>query len=326
MRHLRTLWPQAISVLATIGLAACHGAPPAGWSGYAEGEYVYVASSIAGALAALPVQAGQTVARDALLFRLDDQAEQAARGEADARLGAALAQAANTTSGKRSDELAVTQAQLTQARASATLAQHDLERQQQLLTQGFISAARLDDARAAAAQARAHVAELEAALNVARLPARADERRAADAQAEAARQALRQSQWREGQKQLRAPVDAVVADTFFRVGEYVPAGQPGVSLLPPGAVKARFFVPEGEIASLSVGAGVTLQCDGCGTPIAARVSRIATQPEYTPPVIYSNAQRAKLVFLVEARPAPADAARLHPGQALDVRRAASATP
>ena len=62
-----------------------------------------------------------------------------------------------------------------------------------------------------------------------------------------------------------------------------------------------------------------LSCDGCGAPIAARVSYISPQPEYTPPVIYSNSQRSRLVFLVEARPEPAQALRLHPGQPLEVR-------
>lgn len=325
MREVITRWLSA--ALWACGLAACSGPPASGWSGYAEGEYVYIASAVGGTLTALQVRSGQTIARGALMFTLDSESEQAARGEAGARLAAAQAQAANTDTGKRVDEVAVTQAQLAQARAQAELAQRDLARQQQLVTQGFISAARLDDARAAVAQTKARVAELDAALAVARLPARPDERRAAAAQADAASQALRASQWREAQTQLRAGTDGVVADTFFRAGEFVPAGQPVVSLLPPGAVKARFFVPEAEVATLSPGAAVMLQCDGCGTPIPARVSRIATQPEYTPPVIYSNAQRAKLVFLVEAWPTvPADAARLHPGQPLDVRRAVAAVP
>jgi HlyD family secretion protein len=67
---------------------------------------------------------------------------------------------------------------------------------------------------------------------------------------------------------------------------------------------------------------VSLRCDGCGAPIAARIRRVASQAEYTPPVIYSNAQRAKLVFLVEAWPDAADAARLRPGQPIDVLRVA----
>jgi HlyD family secretion protein len=109
-----------------------------------------------------------------------------------------------------------------------------------------------------------------------------------------------------------------VADTFFRPGEFVAAGQPVVALLPPANLKARFFVPEGELAGIALGSAVTLQCDGCGAPIAARISHIATRPEYTPPVIYSNEQRSKLVFMAEAKPAPADAARLRPGQPLTV--------
>ncbi len=319
-----TSWgPVALAAGLVLAVAACDNKAPSGWSGYAEGEYVYVAAPLAGALTALAVQAGQQVARGAPLFTLESDLEQAGRAEAQARLEQAQAQADNSTKGRRRDEVAMTQAQLAQARAQAALAASDLERQQQLLAQGFVSAARIDDARTALVQARDRVAELESALQVARLPARPDEQRAARATADAAAQALRQSRWREQQKQQLAPVAAQVADTYFRVGEWVPAGAPVAALLPDGATKARFFVPETEVAALAPGQAVQLSCDGCGAPIAARISRVATQAEYAPPVIYSNAQRAKLVFMVEARPDPADARRLRPGLPLDVRPAAS---
>jgi HlyD family secretion protein len=165
------------------------------------------------------------------------------------------------------------------------------------------------------------VAELEAAWRVAELPSRPDEQAAARANTSAAAQALAQLQWREGQALQKAPADALVAETYFRVGEYVPAGQPVLSLLPPAGRKARFYASETERGALAPGLAVSIRCDGCGAPIAARISRIATQAEYTPPVIYSNAQRAKLVFMVEALPAPADALRLQPGQPISVVRA-----
>jgi HlyD family secretion protein len=193
-------------------------------------------------------------------------------------------------------------------RAQQALVQVDLRRQQDLHAQGFIAPARLDDARTALTQADARAAELSAA----------------SAQAEAASQALSQARWREQQTQQTAPVAARVSDTYFRQGEWVPAGQPVLALLPAGAVKARFFVPETEIATLAPGQAVTLHCDGCGAPIAARITLLASEAEYTPPVIYSNAQRAKLVFRVEARPALADAARLRPGQPIEVRAVAAA--
>jgi HlyD family secretion protein len=301
--------------------AGCGDAPAPGWSGYAEGDYVRIASPLGGALVALAVKAGDSVAAGAPLFTLESDAEQAARAEAEARLLASEAQARNTDSGRRADEIAVTRAQLAQARAQAALARSELQRGQQLVQQGFLSQARQDDLLTAVAQTSQRVAELEAALRVAELPARPDERAAARATAAATAQALAQSQWRLDQKAQRAPVAALVSDTYYRVGEWVNAGSPVLALLPAGAVKARFFVAEAERASLAPGQAVLVSCDGCGAPLPARIARIATQAEFTPPVIYSETQRSRLVFMVEAWPDAAAAGRLKPGQPISVRRA-----
>ena len=324
-RLQRAAASRLVALLATL-LSACSPPPPSGWAGYAEGDYVRVASPLAGVLMDLSVQAGQRVAAGAPLFRLESESEQAARAEAQDRLRASEAQARNTDTGRRADELAVSRAQLAQARAQAALARSDLARQQQLVQQGFVSPARLDDAQTAASQAAARVAELDAALRVAELPARPAEREAARATVGAASQVLAQSQWRLAQKAQTAPVAALVSDTYFRVGEWVPAGAPVLALLPAGAVKARFFVAETEVGALVPGQAVSIHCDGCGAPLAGRIRRIASQAEYTPPVIYSNAQRSRLVFMVEAWPEPADAGRLKPGQPLEVRLLPGAAP
>jgi HlyD family secretion protein len=310
-----------LCLMASLGLMACSEKAPPAWAGYAEGSYVYVAAPIGGQLDHLAVQAGDQVARGDGLFALDAQAELGAQAEAKARLAGAQAQATDATKGRRRDELAVTRAQLSQARAAAVLAQAAWARQQDLVRQGFVSQASADAARATLDQSRGRVTELEAALRVGTLPARSDQRDAAQALADAQAQVLLQSEWRLAQKQQHAPVAAQVADVFFRVGEYVQPGQPVLSLLPPGGIKARFYVREDEVASLATGQWVSVSCDGCGDPVPARMSHIATGPEFTPPVIYSNAQRAKLVFLVEAKPRDTAAgARLHPGQPLDVKR------
>ena len=313
-------------LLAPLLLAACQPKAAPGWSGYVEGDYVYISSALGGTLAQLNVRAGDQATKDMPLFSLEAESEQAARLEADARLARANAQLANTGSGKRRDEIAVIQAQISQASAQARLAAAELAREEQLVKQGFIAEARGDGLRAAQAQSRARLEELAAQLRVAMLPARVDERVAAAADIDAARQSLRQSAWREAQKTRTAPASALVADTFFRVGEWVQAGQPVLALLPPGNVKARFFVPEAALGQLQVGAAVDIVCDGCAAPVAARVSFISNRAEYTPPVIYSNAQRAKLVFMVEARPSAADGVRLKPGQPVDVVPVARATP
>ena len=254
---------------------------------------------------------------------MDDALEQAMAAEASARADSAAAQASNLASGRRADEQAVVREQLAQARSTQQRAARDLQRQQDLVRQGFVSGSALDAAQTAAAQALARVRELEAALRVTTLPARTPEREAADASARAATEVARQVDWRLGQKHLLAPVAGRVEEVYFQVGETVAPGQPVLSLLPPGAVKARFYVPEADLPRIRTGMQVSLSCDGCGAPLAARVVRVATEAEYTPPVIYSNAQRARLVFMVEARPLqPATA--LRPGMPLDVHAVADA--
>lgn len=305
-------------------LTACGDKPLPGWSGYAEGDYVYVSSPIAGRVDHLFVSTGQSVEQGARLFALESESETAARDEAAARLRSAVAQAADLNKGRRSEEIAVATAQLEQAQAQALLARNDLERQQQLVAQGFVSKAHVDDATITLKQAQARVREMSEALQVNRLPARSDQRDAGLASATAAKEVLRQSQWRSSQKQQTAPTAALVADVLFQEGEYVQAGQAVVSLLPPQNTKARFFVPEVGLAALRLGQAVQISCDGCGAPIAASISRIATQPEFTPPVIYSNTQRSKLVFMVEAKPDAARVAQLKPGQPLDVSLAPTA--
>lgn len=320
---MKMRWVAAAAVLC---LSACGQPAPETWSGYAEGDYVYLASPLAGRLDRLAVRAGDRVRRGDALFVLDAEAEQAALSEAQARARASQAQAQNLNAGRRPPELAVVRSQLAQARAQADLARLARDRQKALVAQGFVSSSQMDGAEAALRQADARVAELSSSLAVAGLPARGGERSAADAAAESALEAVRQSQWRVAQKQQSAPVDATVAEVFYRQGELVAAAQPVLSLLPHGAIMARFYVPEVELGRVTPGQVVSLSCDGCGEPVSARVSRIATAPEFTPPVIYSNAQRARLVYLVEAVPEGAAQTRLRPGQPLDVRPLAGERP
>jgi HlyD family secretion protein len=108
-----------------------------------------------------------------------------------------------------------------------------------------------------------------------------------------------------------------VQDTFFVEGEWVGAGRPVASLLPPGNVKARFYVPEAALAGVNVGKSVEIRCDACAGPFAAKVSYVSAQAEYTPPVLYSKESRSKLRFLVEAR-LDQPQASLKPGQPIDV--------
>ncbi|MBV8210867.1 MAG: HlyD family efflux transporter periplasmic adaptor subunit [Burkholderiaceae bacterium] len=318
----RTAFPTVVlcSVLSGIlpVLSGCSKDAKTSFQGYVEGEYVYLASSQPGQLTELLVARGEAVTAEAPVFALEAQSETDAVTQARHQLQAARAQQADLLTGKRRPEIEVVQAQLEQARADAARADTQWKRDQEQYQAGGIPKGQLDDSRAAAASAAAHVRELEGQLEVVRLPGRGEQIRAQEAQVQAAQAALAQAQWKLDQKTVRAPHAGLVFDTMYRSGEWVPAGSPVVRMLPPENIKVRFFVPETVMGSLAPGRSVRIRCDGCAAEVPAVVSFVSDQAEYTPPVIYSNEARAKLVFLVEARPQPADASKLHPGQPVEV--------
>jgi HlyD family secretion protein len=289
------------------------------YQGYAEGEFVLVAAQAAGRLEKRWVQRGQEVAVNAPLFALEQENEKSARHEAEARLRTAEARLANIAVGRRPSEIDAILAAEAQAEAARRLSLQQLGRYEKLFASGYIAREQLDEVRASHTTNTARVAEAKAQLRTAQQSLGRDkEIEAARTEVEAARAALAQSSWRLEQRAVNAPATALVHDTFYSEGEWVQAGSPVVSLLPPGNIKLRFFVPETVLGSVRVGQRVSAACNGCGKAIAAKVSFLSRQPEYTPPVIYSRDQRTRLVFLVEALPDAADATRLHPGQPVDI--------
>jgi len=306
-----------LSIAAAL-LAGCGKPGPAPMQGYVEGEYVRVAAPFAGTLVRLDAARGQDVVAGAPLFALEAENEDAAKREAVERVKRAQAQVEDLKKGKRPTEIDSVRAQLDQAKVVSANSEREYARQADLVSKGFVTQQRADDARSQRDADRQKVQQLTADLETAKLGSRPDEIRAAEHDAAAARESLAQADWKLKQKTVEATVAGTVTDTLFVKGEWVPSGSPVVTLLPPGNVKIRFFVPETQLGGLKLGQKVNLACDGCAAGLAAHVSFIAPQAEFTPPVIYSKDSRAKLVFLVEARPAPADATKLHPGQPVDV--------
>ena len=113
-----------------------------------------------------------------------------------------------------------------------------------------------------------------------------------------------------------APVEGTIQQIYFREGEMVPEKRPVLSIMPPGNMKVRFYVPEPDLPKLAIGDGVRVGCDNCAGDLTAKIYFIATQAEYTPPVIYSLDERNKLVYLVQARPVRPDTLRV--GQPVSV--------
>ena len=310
----------ALAALAPL-LAAC-GQSSSTVQGYVEGTYVYVSAEAGGKVMTRPATGGATVKAGDVLFTLDDADQKQAVAGAEARLAQANAQLQDMQTGQRSPEIAVLQANLDAARTTLANANDDYARQQSLLQRGVVAQSVVDDAKAKrdAAQAAADAAEQQ--LAVGQLPARTDQIQAAQNNVAALQSDLDQAKIALVRRTVKAPADGLVEETYFEPGEMVAASQPVVSLLPDANRKVRFFVPERQLASVKVGSEVGVSCDGCAAGLKADVEFVASQAEFTPPILYSKDSRDKLVFRVDARP-EGDAGALKVGQPLDVTLAAA---
>jgi HlyD family secretion protein len=299
-------------------IAGCSRQQAAGYQGYIEGKFVYVASPESGRLEHLPVARGQTVALGQPLFAFDHEPEGSALHEAQQLLRSSRAKLADLQAGKRPEEIAVTQAQLAQALAQKKQAEQILASDEAQLRAGGIAQTDVISAQGAADTSAAKVKELEADLAVDSLPAREEQIREQENQVAANRASLAEAAWRLQQKEIPSPRQGLVFDTLYREGEWVSAGSPVVQLLPPENLEIRFFVPEPVVGKLKVGENVNVQCDRCSSAVPAIVTFISPQCEYTPPVIYSNENRSKLVFMIIAKAPAEKSALLHPGQPVEV--------
>jgi HlyD family secretion protein len=113
---------------------------------------------------------------------------------------------------------------------------------------------------------------------------------------------LNSAKTRLDRRTMLSAANGTIQEVYFRVGEMVMAGRPIVSLLPPRNVKVRFFVPQAVLPTVHIDDRIAIRCDGCARDLTARVRFISAQAEFTPPIIYSREERARLVFRVEAYP------------------------
>lgn len=296
-----------------------YGEPPEiVYNGYAEGNYVYVAPEAPGRIVSIAVEEGQKVFEGQLLFKLDDTDARAVMHAAEARVAQAKANLDNLKTGRRKAEIDVIRASLAQAEADQHLAETTLKRSEKLLQRELVPPAQVDADRARLEAANARVEQLRAQLKVAELPARDAQVLAAEAALNAARAEADRARSALEKRVVLSPATGTVDKVFFDKGEVAGIGAPAVAILPPGAIKLIFFIPEAERPAIALGEELDLNCDGCPEGLTARVTRMASEPQFTPPILYSRDERGRLVFRAEGK--VLGASPLLPGQPITLRR------
>ena len=305
----------ALLLLAWRILAPQFRAAPA-YSGYIEGEALYLSAAVSGRVTDLAVRRGERVAAGTRLFLIEPDQQAAQEQQAAAELAGARAQAQDARLGQRPPEVAIFEAERDAAEAATREARIALNRADQLVRRGIFARVRLDEARAAYRSAAARLEAAQRRIEVANLGQRDEQIRAADARVAQAAARVSETGARLRTLSPIAPSAGRIEDVFFQRGEWAAANQPVVALIPDDRIYVRFFVPQAAVAAYRPGARVRFRCDGCPDGLSATISYVSPRPEFTPPIIYSRQSRDRLVFMVEAR--PDNGARLQPGLPVDV--------
>ncbi|CAN8141916.1 HlyD family secretion protein [uncultured Thiomicrorhabdus sp.] len=313
--NLSQTFPSLLLALSALGSSNTLAQTQSVYNGYIEAEYTYLAPPSSGWLQILSVRAGDQVKQDQALFALDNDFQELVVTQASAQLEQAQANLTDLQLGARSDEIKSLQAQLAEAEATLKLTESEKERWTRLAEHGNASKSQKDQAVQAWQVASAKVRNLKATLHLAQLGAREEQIHAAQANVKAAESSLEQAKWQLHQRTVLSPLNGRVEQVFHRQGEYVSANTPVLSLITPQQLKVKFYVPEYALSDLQVGESIRIHWDGRAKPLPATISYISNVAEFTPPLIFSQKFRQKLVYLIEAKLSDG---QLRPGQPVDV--------
>ena len=317
-KFMKNLLYSFLLFIALFIFIGCEKNTPRVYQGYAEGEFVNISSSQSGRLDKLFVRRGDNVKYGSNLFALECENETLALQQASSALAVAQSTLNDAQKGARPEEIKVIEAQLAQAVANSKNAQLQLNRNTQLYNANALSKTDFDTSTALAQSTQGKVNELRDSLQVAKLSKRPDQIKAQEAQVKQLTASVAQAQWKLDEKALKAHSNALVFDTLYREGEFVPVGGIILRLLPPENIKIRFFVPQKIAENLVIDQNITLVSRNDGKKLPAHVTYISTEAEYTPPIIYSNETKEKLTYMIEAYPDVKSAPLLHPGQPVKV--------
>ncbi len=291
------------TLIAALVLGACENTAPTDvLQGYVEGHQLNLAPRATGIIERLHVAEGDTVDAGTVLFTLDNERAQALLEETKAATAASEARLADLKKGGRPEEIRAAKETLAEAQASLTLAEQTYQRSKNLVESDAVAMTRLDQDRANLDASRARFTGAQSRLALIRLPARTDQIIAAEQDVTARRTAILRAQADLTDRTTLSPAAGRIETLYRRVGEIAGPSQPVLALLPTDQKYIRFFVPEPMLALVQHGNKVTFVCDNCPAGLHGEITYIADQAEFTPPVIFTEKERVKLVYMIEARP------------------------
>lgn len=269
-------------------------------TGSVESDPVRIASLVGGRLLELNAVEGAKVKAGATVGRIDPADFELQLRQAETAVRAATAQLALIQKGVRSEDLATSREQVTQAEIAAEKFEREKARLTRLYKEGSIAAKDLDDMTVQSDRAKSQLEQAKKQYEKAQTGARKEEIEAALAardQASAAADILRK---KIADCLIVAPTDGTVLHRLAEPGEIFAPGAALATIADLDTVKIAAFVPEPDLGAVSLGMKAALRVDSHpGKTFGATVSRIADEAEFTPKTIQTKEERVKTVFRIE---------------------------
>ncbi|PIE48067.1 MAG: hypothetical protein CSA42_00720 [Gammaproteobacteria bacterium] len=269
------------------------------YSGYIEGDYRFIAAPSSGWLTAMPWQTGDYLSTKTLAFTIEDELQTLAVDKAQAQVDVAIGQLTDLQSGKRDAVFDKLKAQREVLKITLAQAKIDAKRNKNLAAQKAVSLSEAQHTQTKVDELKKQIEMIDADIALAQLPARDGQLKSGQAQLAAARVALAQAKALQARRHVYSRIDGEVSAVYRYTGEWVQTGQPIIKVLPKGARKVIFYVPEKELSRWQVNDKVMVSADGT-SPYIATIREIDQTASFTPPVIYSEDTRTKLVFRIVA--------------------------
>lgn len=301
-----------ILCIGTIFLNACVDSDDQGFQGYVEGENIYLASPYSGKLTYIAVSRGQRVSKGQLLYELDKDPQALHVAQYTADLNQANHILNDLKNPLRKPEIAAIKAQIEQTNARMQLIKARVLRNRMLYLKKFIAKDSLDATEAALKEQQKIKVQYESNLQLAFLGRRKERIAAQQAEVMSINAKLADAKWQLAQKQVYAPTNGIIFDTYYQQGEFVGSQQSVLSLLAPANIRIEFFIPVRSLNHIKIGQKVTFKCDECLKTSYATISYISPEAQYIPPLVYGVENSDKLVFRVKAQ--IADFNQYKPGQ------------
>lgn len=285
--------------------------------GYVEAKRIYLAADISGKITQIDFAEGDVIAAGQQIFQLDSLRQQANLNALLARKSVVLAQLADSKIGlQRPEDIQVLEASLEKAEIQSQYASTELSRAKDLVAKKVWPPNKLDSAQTAYDQSQTTIEEIKRSIAAARVPARAGQTNVLVASVKEVDALIEQAQVELDKCAIYSSHSGIIDEIFYRQDEVIAAGQPVLSIIPNDKLIVRFFVPQVMRSKIAINQQIALRADGLDKELSARISFIASQPEYTPPIMLNEKSRKELVYMMEAH--LAFDSGLSPGQPLTI--------